>query len=245
LPFDEDEWELYHVAEDFSEANNLAAENPEKLNELIAIFDEEAWKYNVYPLYDDMIKRIGAQQDRLFGDQKEFVYFAPGAIRIAEKSSAPVKNRAHTIETKLEIEGGEEGVIVAVGGMTGGYALFVKDDRVHYDYNYLNGVHYQLKSPNLRDGTVDVKFNFIKTQEFGGIGELYLNGEKVDEVEMPLMHISTYSLAETFDVGRDTGTQVSTMYDDPFPYDGPLDRVIFTVSDESVVPPRTLGTGTY
>ena len=245
LPFEEDEWELYNVAEDFSEANNLAAENPEKLNELIAIFDEEAWKYNVYPLYDDMISRIGKQQDRLFGDQKEFVYFAPGAIRIAEKSSAPVKNRAHTIETKLEIDGGEEGVLVAVGGMTGGYALFVKDDRVHYDYNYLNGVHYQLKSPNLRDGITDVKFNFIKTQEFGGIGELYINGEKVDEVEMPLMHISTYSLAETFDVGRDTGTQVSTMYDDPFPYDGPLDRVIFTVSDESVVPPRTLGTGTY
>jgi len=245
LPFDEDEWELYHVAEDFSEAHNLATKNPEKLAELIEIFDEEAWKYNVYPLYDDMIARMGAQQTRLFGDQKEFVYYAPGAIRIAEKSSAPVKNRAHTIETKLEIEGGEEGVIVAVGGMTGGYAMFVKDDRVYYDYNYLNGVHYMLESPNLRDGTTEVKFNFIKTQDFGGIGELYINGEKVDEVEMPLMHISTYSLAETFDVGLDTGTQVSTMYDDPFPYDGLLDRVIFTVSDESSVPPRTLGTGTY
>jgi arylsulfatase A-like enzyme len=245
LPFDQDEWELYHVAEDFAEAHNLARENPEKLAELIEIFDEEAWKYNVYPLYDDMIARIGKQQDRLFGDQTEFVYFAPGAIRIAEKSSAPVKNRAHTIETKLEIQGGEEGVIVAVGGMTGGYAMFVKEDKLYYDYNYLNGVHYQLESPNLTDGVTEVKFNFIKTQEFGGKGELYINGEKVDEVEMPLMHISTYSLAETFDVGRDTGTQVSTMYQDPFPYDGPLDRVIFTVSNESVVPPRTMGTGTY
>lgn len=245
LPFDKDEWELYNVEEDFSEAHNLASENPEKLAELIEIFDQEAWKYNVYPLYDDMIARISKQQDRLFGDQKEFVYFAPGAVRIAEKSSAPVKNRAHTIETKLEIQGGEEGVIVAVGGMTGGYAMFVKNDKVYYDYNYLNGVHYQLESPTLSVGVTEVKFNFIKTQEFGGTGELYINGEKVDEVEMPLMHISTYSLAETFDVGRDTGTQVSTMYDDPFPYDGTLDRVIFTVSDESAVPPRTLGTGTY
>ena len=68
-----------------------------------------------------MIKRLGAQQDRLFGDQKEFVYFSPGAIRIAEKSSAPVKNRAHTIETRIDLTGEEEGVIVAVGGMTGGY----------------------------------------------------------------------------------------------------------------------------
>jgi arylsulfatase len=245
LPFDQDKWELYNVEEDFSEANDLADKNPEKLAELIATFDEEAWKYNVYPLYDDMIQRIGKQQDRLFGDQTEFVYFAPGAVRIAEKSSAPVKNRAHTIETQLEIEGGEEGVIVAVGGMTGGYAMFIKDGKLYYDYNYLNGVHYILESPQLAPGTTDVKFNFIKKQEYGGIGELYINGEKVDEVEMPLMHISTYSLAETFDVGRDTGTQVSTQYTDPFPYDGTLDRVIFRVGEGAEVPPRTLGTGIY
>jgi arylsulfatase len=245
LPFDDDKWELYNVAEDFSESRDLAEENPEKLAEMIAMFDEEAWKYNVYPLYDDMIKRIGAQQDRLFGDQKEFVYFAPGAIRIAEKSSAPVKNRAHTIETRLEREGGEEGVIVAVGGMTGGYTMFVKDDRVYYDYNYLDGVHYIMESEPLPEGTTDVKFNFIKTQEFGGKGELYVNGEKVAEADMPLMHISTYSLAETFDVGRDTGTQVSKMYTDPFAYSGELDRVIFTVSDDYVVPPRGLSPAAY
>ena len=77
LPFDQDEWELYHVAEDFSESTDLADEYPEKLEELVQIFDEEAWKYNVYPLYDDMIKRLGSQQDRLFGDKTEYVYFAP------------------------------------------------------------------------------------------------------------------------------------------------------------------------
>ena len=107
-------------------ALTLAEKHPEKLEELINIFEEEAWKYNVYPLYDDMIQRIGKQQDRLFGDKKEFVYFAPGAIRIAEKSSAPVKNRAHTIETQIDLRGDEEGVIAAVGGMTGGYSMFIK-----------------------------------------------------------------------------------------------------------------------
>ncbi len=187
----------------------IAAENPEKLQELIEIFDEEAWKYNVYPLYDDMIKRLGAQQDRLFGDQSEFIYFAPGAVRIAEKSSAPVKNRAHTIETRIDLQGDEEGVIVAVGGMTGGYTMFIKDHCLYYDYNFLDGVHYVLKSSPLPKGETDLKFNFIKTREFGGDGELYINGEKVDEIEMPQMHIATYSLAETFDIGRDTGTQVS------------------------------------
>ena len=240
LPFENDEWELYHVAEDFSESTNLAEQNPEKLAELIKIFDEEAWKYNVYPLYDDMIRRLGAQQDRLFGDQTEFVYFAPGAIRIAEKSSAPVKNRAHTIETQIDLKGDEEGVIAAVGGMTGGYTMFIKDHRLYYDYNFLDGLHYILKSSTLPKGKTTLKFNFIKTRPFGGDGELYVNGEKVDEVEMPQMHIATYSLAETFDIGRDTGTQVSDLYTGIFKFHGDLDRVIITVSDENTVPPRDL-----
>ena len=245
LPFENDEWELYNVAEDFSETNNLAEENPEKLAEMIAIFDEEAWKYNVYPLYDDMIQRLGAQQDRLFGDQTEFVYFSPGAVRIAEKSSAPVKNRAHSIETQIDVQGEEDGVIVAVGGMTGGYSMFIKDNRLYYDYNFLDGVHYTLQSPPLPLGKVDLKFNFIKTQDFGGIGELYVNGEKVDEIEMPQMHVATYSLAETFDVGRDTGTQVTDLYSGISKFNGELDRVIITVSDESTVPPRQLPANYY
>ncbi|MCH8073370.1 MAG: sulfatase-like hydrolase/transferase [Proteobacteria bacterium] len=241
LPFENDEWELYHVAEDFSESTNLADENPEKLAEMIAMFDEEAWKYNVYPLYDDMIKRLGAQQDRLFGDQKEFVYYAPGAIRIAEKASAPVKNRAHSIETTIDLDGDEEGVIAAVGGMTGGYSMFIKDHRLYYDYNYLDGVHYILRSSPLPHGTTSLKFNFLKTHAFGGIGELYVNDEKVDQVEMPTMHISTYSLAETFDIGRDTGTQVSRLYTGIFKFDGGLDRVIFLLSDEVTDPANVPG----
>ena len=245
LPFDEDKWELYHVAQDFSESTDLSEKHPEKLQQLVEIFDEEAWKYNVYPLYDDMIARLASQQDRLFGDQKEFVYFAPGAVRIAEKSSAPVKNRAHTIETRLDLGGKEEGVILACGGMTGGYSMFIKNGRLYYDYNFLDGVHYVLESPPLPKGEVDVRFNFIRTKPFGGKGELYINGVKVDEVEMPQMHISTYSLAETFDVGLDTGTQVSRMYTDPFPYNGTLDRVVITVSDDDTVPPRVMPTSSY
>ncbi len=231
LPFDQDEWELYHVAEDFSESTNVAEQYPEKLAELQQMFDEEAWKYNVYPLYDDMIRRLTVQQDRLFGDQKEYVYYAPGAFRIAEKASAPVKNRSHTITTTIDLKGNEEGVIVAVGGMTGGFTMFIQNRRLYFDYNFLDGVYYTLNSPRLPTGSTEMKFNFIKTKEFGGTGELYVNGEKVDEVDMPQMHISTYSLAETFDVGRDTGTQVSKLYTDPFPFLGELDRVFITLTD--------------
>jgi arylsulfatase len=231
LPFEQDEWELYHVAKDFSESTNLADKHPEKLSELQKMFEEEAWKYNVYPLYDDMITRVARQQDRLFGDQKEYVYYAPGAIRIAEKASAPVKNRSHTITTTIDLKGHEEGVIAAVGGMTGGFTMFIKEGRLYYDYNFLDGVFYTLVSPPLKEGKTEMKFNFIKTKEFGGTGELYINGEKVAETEMPRMHISTYSLAETFDIGRDTGTQVSRIYHDPFPFVGKLDRVVINLTD--------------
>jgi arylsulfatase len=231
LPFEQDEWELYHVAEDFSESTNLADKYPEKLEELKKIFDEEAWKYNVYPLYDDMIKRLAKQQDRLFGDQKQFVYYSPGAYRIAEKASAPVKNRSHTITTTIDLKGHEEGVICCVGGMTGGFTMFIKGGRLYYDYNYLDGVYYTMASPPLPQGPTKLKFNFIRTGPFAGSGELYVNGKKVDKVEMPKMHISTYSLAETFDVGLDTGTQVSKLYKGPFPFKGALDKVVIKLTD--------------
>jgi len=219
------------VSEDFSESTDLAKKYPEKLEALKKMFDEEAWKYNVYPLHDDMIKRLAVQQDRLFGDKKLFTYFAPGAFRIAEKASAPVKNRSHTIVTTVDLKGGEEGVIVAVGGMTGGFTMFIKDGRLYYDYNYLDGLYYTLKSDPLPQGRTELKFVFDKTVEFGGKGELFVNGMSVAKADMPKMHISTYSLAETFDVGRDTGTQVSKLYTDPFPFTGKLDRVIITLTD--------------
>jgi arylsulfatase len=237
-PFEDDVWELYNLNEDFSEAVNLADQNPEKLDALKARWEELAWENNVFPLYDDMLQRIAKQQDRLFGDRTEFVYYNPGARRIAEKASAPVKGRSHSIETTVELTGGEEGVIVACGGFTGGYTLFVQDNRVYYDYNYYHGLYYSLESPPLPRGEVDIRFNFIEdggTTEGipGGIGELYINGEKVDEVYMPEMHVSTFSLSETFDVGIDAGTPVSDKYNvtNHFPYTGELDRVIVRLTE--------------
>ncbi len=230
-PFENDKWELYHVAEDFSESTDLAAKYPEKVAELQKIFEEEAWKYNVYPLYDDMIKRMAKINNVLFGDKKEYIYYAPGAFRIAEKASAPVKGRSHEIVTTVDLKGVEEGVIVACGGMTGGYTMFIKGGRLYFDYNFLDGVYYTLESPELAVGKTELKFVFTATKMFGGKGELYVNGKKVDEVDMPQMHRSTYSLAETFDVGIDTGTQVSKLYKGPFKFQGELDKVVVTLTD--------------
>ncbi|MEE9543811.1 MAG: arylsulfatase, partial [Thermodesulfobacteriota bacterium] len=135
------------------------------------------------------------------------------------------------IETTIDLKGNEEGVIVCVGGMTGGYTMFIKEGRLYFDYNYLDGVYYTLASQKLPEGPTKLKFNFKATKMFGGKGELFVNGKKVDEVDMPAMHRSTYSLAETFDVGIDTGTQVSKIYNGTFPFKGTLDRVKITLTD--------------
>jgi arylsulfatase len=237
-PFEDDVWELYHIDEDFSESHNVADQYPEKLEELKARWEELAWENNVFPLYDDMIQRVAKQQDRLFGDRKVFTYYYPGAQRIAEKASPPVKARSHTIQTTLDLAGKEEGVIVACGGFTGGYTLFIKNNKVYYDYNYYHGLYYSLESPPLPKGNVDITFRFTETGGRtegipGGKGELYINGEKVDEVDMPEMHISTFSLSETFDVGIDAGTPVSNKYriTNHYPYTGELDRVVVALTE--------------
>jgi arylsulfatase len=238
-PFEKDVWELYHIDEDFSEAVNVADKYPEKLEELKKRWEELAWENNVYPLYDDMVQRIAKQQSRLFGDRTEFVYYYPGAKRIAEKASAPVKGRSHSMETTLTLTGKEEGVIVACGGFTGGYTLYMQDNKVHYDYNYYNGLYYRLESPPLGKGKIHIKFNFIETGGKkegipGGKGELHINGKKIDEVDMPEMHISTFSLSETFDVGIDAGTPVSDKYrvKNHYPFTGKLDKVIVRLTGE-------------
>ena len=239
-PFEDDVWELYNVEEDFSESTDLADKYPEKLEELKAIFEEEAWANQVYPMYDDMLARLNNVNYVLFGDKKEFTYYAPGAIRIAEKASAPVKGRSHTIETTIDLKGDEEGVIVACGGMTGGYTMYIRDHKLHFDYNFLDGVHYHLTSPKLPRGKTDLKFNFVLDRSkidgtlkpWSGTGELYVQDKKVDEEYFEMMHISTYSLAETFDVGADYGTQVDKVYGGgPFEFQGELDRVVVTLTD--------------
>ena len=72
---------------------------------------------------------------KYFTYKKEFTYYAPGAIRIAEKASIPVKGRSHKFETTIDLNGDEEGVIVSCGGMTGGYSMYIRDHKLHFDSN--------------------------------------------------------------------------------------------------------------
>jgi arylsulfatase len=186
----------------------------------------------VYPLYDDVATRVAKQFSRAFGDRKQFVYYWPGAQRIPEAASAPVKNTSHTIETTLNLKGNEEGVIVACGGVNGGYTLFIADHKLHYEYNYFNITRYAIVSPTLPIGKVDLKFNFIKSGMLKGTGELYVNGNKVAKGALDKTVPGSFSLSETFDVGVDNGTPVSNNYKkkDHFPFTGQIDKVTITLT---------------
>jgi arylsulfatase A-like enzyme len=231
FPFQDDVWELYNVAEDFSESNNLADQYPEKLEELKAAWDEEAWKYNVYPLYDNLAARIADATRHYAPNRNEFVYYPPGAVRISEGYSPPVKNRDHTITAYAEIpEQGAKGVLVAAGGLYGGYAFFVDDNQLVYEYNAYDEDRYQIRSGGILPvGEVELRADYQVTGPGTGLVTLYVNGDQVGQGAVNRTMPGQFSLSETFDVGEDTGTSVSKDYDRENEFSGVLDRVVISL----------------
>jgi arylsulfatase len=227
-PFEDDVWELYHVAEDFTESNNLADEYPEKLEELKAAWEEEAWKYNVYPLYDNLQDRFANVASRYAPQRDEYVYYPPGAIRISEPYSPPVKNRSHSLTAYAEIpDEGASGVLVATGGIYGGYSMFVQDDRLVYEYNAFNEDRFIIKSNGaLPEGEVELKVVYVANEDNTGLVTLYVNGKEAGQGSVDRIHRGTFSISETFDVGEDTGTPVSKSYTRDNAFSGRLDKVV-------------------
>jgi arylsulfatase len=228
--FDKDKWELYKVDEDFSEYNDIADKHPEKVRELREIFWIEAMKYNVPPLDDRFIERADPSlRPSLIEGRTDFTYY-PGAFRIPESSSPNVKNKSHTITAQIEIpESGADGVLVAAGGVVAGYTLYIKDGKPNYEYNWFTQSRYKVTgSEKLKPGpnTVRVEFKY----DGGGVGKggtvsLFVNDKKVGEGRVEKTVPGRFSADETFDIGKDTGSPVSTDYASPNPFTGKLKQV--------------------
>jgi arylsulfatase len=233
--FDKDEWELYNLNDDPTEINNLSKSNPEKLEELKKKWDEEAVKYNVYPLYDDLAARAANVTVRIFPPSKTiFTYYPPGAEFIAEAASPPVKAKNHSITAYMETDGTTDGVITACGGYFSGYSLFVKNNIVTYGYNYLDEKYFLIKADKpLKAGKHIVRFEYESvmgatpyTPTAKGI--LYIDDIKVGEGTIDNVVLSRYSISEPFDVGIDNGGAViREEYKTPFRFSDNLDKVIF------------------
>ncbi|WP_313333605.1 arylsulfatase [Sphingobium yanoikuyae] len=224
--WDKDEWELYNIDQDFSEANNLAAAHPEKLAEMKAIFDEEAEKYHVYPLDDRGAGRLAEPKPSPGGsdpNRTEFTYY-PGAFRLPETASPNTKNRSHSVIAEIDNPDGKaQGVIVASGGSSAGFALYVKDGKAVYHYNWFERERTSLVAPDiLPKGKVKIEVAF--SYDGGGLGK---GGEAillVNDVEVAKKRIENTVAGrfgiDTFGVGLDSGSPVSDEYKPPFAFTG-------------------------
>jgi arylsulfatase len=237
--FDKDVWQLYNLDDDFSETNDLAAANPRKLKQLQDLFWVEAARYNVLPLDDRFIERADpAMRPSLIEGRTRFTYF-PGVRRVPESSSPNVKNKSHTITADVEIpEGGADGVLVAAGGNVGGYALFVRDGKPCYEYNYFTVERFKIVGNDaLTPGKHTIRFEFRYDGGGvgkGGTGRLFADGREVARGRIERTILGRFSADETFDTGEDTGSSVSNAYRAPFRFEGTIRKTEIDLAPEKL-----------
>jgi hypothetical protein len=216
-PLTSDVWDLYCVNDDFSLTNNLAAEQPEKLKTMRALFMEEAEKYHVLPIDDRVIARVNpalaGRPDVMAGRTKLKLY--EGMTGMLENTFINVKNLSKTITARIEVpQGGAKGVLLCQGGRFGGWSLYVKDGKPAYTYNFLGLEKFTVASSEaLPAGVVTVVLDFAyegKKDEYGkgGLATLTVNGKKVAEGRIGRTQPLLFSADETADVGLDNQTPV-------------------------------------
>lgn len=233
-PWEEDKWELYHTDVDFTEANDLAAKNPVKLKELIALWQTEAEKNNVLPLDDRRYERAADPTRPVAALSKEQYVFYPGTSILHPLAAPQFLGNEHTITAHVEIpQNGAEGVLACSGGEFGGWALFLKDGKFLYAHNYLKLKEHLVSSPKAIPAgkhTLSIHFTpgekHLKPDYTIGDVTLSVDGEKVGELKGVQM-AGQYSAMTGYGllIGRNTGTPVSHEYKAPFPFTGKLNKV--------------------
>jgi arylsulfatase A-like enzyme len=218
-PLADDVWELYNVDADFSQANNLAAKNPAKLKELQEVFNREAIKNRVFPIDDRRSERFNpdiAGRPDLIGDRTSLTLYE-GMTGISENAFLNIKNKNYSIVSEVELKDAHtNGVIIAQASRFGGWSLYMKDGKVHHEYNYFGVEWTNIASPNvLAAGKHEIKYEFIAdTPKPGTSGKciLYVDGRKVAEGQIPQTQPFIYSADEGIDIGMDNETAVSPDY---------------------------------
>jgi len=235
-------WELYHVANDFSECEDLAESHPEKLAELVERWWIEAGKYNVLPLDSRMQLRMSERKPSTVPAGNRYVYYPGGAPQF-EYTAVNVKNRSHTITAEVEIpEGGAEGVLLAHGSWFAGYSLYVKDRRLVYVHNHLGLAEYRIQSTEaLPAGKAVLSFRFTRTGEHRGHGALYIGERLIGEGEIPhTVPAVIETSGEGLCCGYDSGLPVTDDYRAPFRFTGHIEQVVVDIGDTPATDPEAL-----
>jgi arylsulfatase len=216
--FDDDVWELYDGNNDFSQAHDLVADNPEMLARLQRLWLIEATRYNVLPLDDRSAERVepemAGRPTLIHGDSQ---LFFQGMGRLSENSVVSIKNKSFSVTAEVEVpETGLEGVIVAQGGRFGGSALYVKDGKAKFVYNVL-GIHEFATQADVPvpAGKHQVRMEFAYDGgglAKGGTVELFHDGDSVGTGRVEMTQPMIFSADETTDIGHETGTTVTGDY---------------------------------
>jgi len=215
--FDDDVWELYGPG-DWTQAHDLAAEQPGKLRELQRLFLIEAVKYNVLPLDDRRIERFNAElagRPQLIRGKSQLLFGGMG--RLTENSVVVLKNKSHAVSAQIVVpEGGANGVIVAQGGAFGGWSLYLHEGKPAYCYNLFGLRRFKVYGQEpVAAGEHQIRMEF--GYDGGGLAKggsvsLYVDGAKAGEGRVEATQPMIFSADETTDVGTDGGTPVSDDY---------------------------------
>jgi len=231
---DNDTWELYETTNDFSLANDLARQNPDKLKEMQALFLKEAEKYRVLPIDDRGVERVNpalaGRPDLMAGRTSLTVY--EGMIGMSENVFINTKNRSHTITADVVIPtGGAKGVILAQAGRFGGWSLYLKDGKPTYTYNFLGLQSFSVAAQQpVPPGKATIRYEFAYAGGGlgkGGISRIFVNDKKVAEGRIGRTQPGIFSADEGADVGEDGETPVVETYGiaAPYKFTGTIERV--------------------
>jgi arylsulfatase len=228
-PLEDDQWELYHLDADFSEAHDLADAEPERLEEMIELWWSEAHKNNVLPIDDRRWERMAIPK---VGVQRTEFVFYPGASTLLRAAAPDFRNRSYEIRAEIDAaHGDDEGVLFASGGQHGGLSLYVFGSRITFDYN-LAGTHHRLTSEEVPLGrTREVVVRFHKTGFLEGIAELRADGNVLGRLELP-MTLGYRIFLEGAAAGCDRLTPVDPTYTAPFAFTGALRRVVVSLGSD-------------
>jgi len=230
-------WELYNITEDYSEFNDLASKMPDKLRDMQELFLVEASKYQVLPLDNDVLLRALSPRPSPVAGRTVFTY--SGEVSGTPEGSAPsILNKSYSITAEVEIpSAGAEGMINTLGGVFGGYGLYLVKSKPVFTYVELTAERFRWEGPALEPGKHTIVFDFkYDGPGFGkgGAGVLSVDGKEVASKKIPYSIPFLVSFDESFDVGVDTRYGVDDNdYKVPFRFTGKLDKL--TVK---LVPPQ-------
>jgi len=225
-------WELYNIADDYSESNDLAAKMPDKLREMQELFLVEAAKYNVFPLDNSVVQRLLAPRPSDTAGRDTFTY--SGEMSGLDPASAPsILNRSYTVTADVDVpQGGGDGMLATLGGRFGGYGLYMLKGKVVFLYNFLDLERFRWESQlPIPPGKHTISFDFTTDGPGfgkGGTGVLRVDGSEVANKKIPHTIPFLMALDETFDVGMDTRTPVDDNdYQLPFRFNGKIVKLTY------------------